>query len=373
MPGAPFGFGARYATADTATGQGAVPAAPDPGKVSRTKELPATLSDFVRNGTSCDRDSSAEGCVLDAAQRGRLLNELSLAVGNAMDKFGAAIGDARVDLLLEKPDGPGVLVDLLLGFATGPIVTLGLRGAMNALPRLAGKLAERGWDATAMTVARAGAVVRDSKAVQDDIKSVLVEVSKQAKDKTKGVLTLGGGDRKADKLAFLLDMRDTLANTKLDVLTVAPTKLDDVGLEALNQGYQDQEIHSARAYADVVRDLLTRYDSNGIGELGRSVRQPRDLDRDWLEGNEGRLYNFGELAWAKIGSSRRLALLSGEQGKERFERFIDKDFVETAIATYTARTGHGVSRTVDIDDATARAACAWADSAWLHGIYDCQP
>ena len=91
------------------------PATPDraPGKTPRTASLPVPHQPLVAHGTACDRAPDGEDCYLNESQRKYALDSLKFDVLIAMNNFGDAIQDKRIEVLTEQPDGPSMLVEFL--------------------------------------------------------------------------------------------------------------------------------------------------------------------------------------------------------------------------------------------------------------------
>lgn len=337
-----------------------------PGKATLTQRLPPmTGIPLVDNGLACDREPEGEGCV-DPQRRAYNVTAASHFVTDAMTNFRDALQDKRLELLTEKEEGPGIIVDALIEAATGPIVMMGVRGASRALRAAASELFAHDVDRLARALTRLSFN-------EEKLKEVVGFAAKKGGTLIKGLLTSSGKQHKAAALKLLRNGISFFSNT---LISEGITLLkDDVEIAALAKGYADQEFHSVSAYSELVDLWLNRYDANGIEKVGEEIHSTRrkgiSMQSDEFEAFD---YSKGELAWTTLHTGEfRLALLIGPMGSERFERLIDKDFETTALTMYAARKGRPPTRQYTLTREEQDQACSWADRSWINGIVGCQP
>lgn len=338
------------------------------GKSTLTQKLPpraasSTGVPLVDQGLACDRSPDGEGCV-DPQRRAYAITVLSHVVGEAMANFRDALQDKRLELLTEKEEGPGILVDALIVGATGPLVGLGVAGASRLLRAAASQLFAVDANRLAMALTRFSFN-------QEALKVAVGFAAKKAGDQIKGLLTSSG---KKNKGAALKLLRNGISIFSNELITEGVTRLkDDVEVVALSLGYADQEFHSVSAYTEKVDLWLSRYDANGIENVGEEEHTTRrtgiSAQSDTFEAYD---YSHGELAWVTLYTGEfRLALLSGKTGKEEFKRLIDRDFETTAVTMYMARKGRPPTRQHTLSREEQDQACAWADRSWTQGLVGC--
>lgn len=360
-----------HATTQIVTADAAAPApapAPAPGKTTRTQRLSPSATPtgipLVDAGTVCDRQPDEADC-LDPQRRLYSITALARTSGTAMANYGDAIQDKRIELLTEKEAGPGFLVEFLIELGTGPLVGLAIKGARSYLLKAAASLFEHDQDRLALAIARFATN-------EARLKEVIGVVAKKGATQLKGILSTKGQKHKAETLKLLRDGISAFAN---DLILIGVTRLSDLEITALALGYADQELHSVSSYAAQVDAWLARYDANGLENVGEVDAGTRRKGIS-VEADEFVEYNVakGELAWVTLHTGEfRLALLTGEVGRETFQRLIDRDFENLAIATYTVRRGHPPQRQYTLSRQEQDQACTWADRAWVNGIVGCQP
>jgi hypothetical protein len=298
---------------------------------------------FVDDGASCEQeDADKEHCFLTKEQRTRLASVLGDVCGSAMDNYRDAINDARIELLTSEESSWGFLAEFLFGLASGGLIGAAMKG-LAAL-----RNAARGKELDAFDIMRGEEVSetflsRMATIPDAPISNVLNNASRGVREHLKkGAKKAAPGT--AGKVAFLEMMRDRIKEVQDMLVTDAPAALDDVELAALTLSYRDADAHSTSAYRASINDMLSRFSSQRIAEVGDT--KPR-------EGTK-------RVVSLRANGRSRLALVEGlmNAGEEnpwsysgwgRFLNFVDDEFAGVAIDMYTAKT-RGTIEQLDVTD-----------------------
>ena len=336
-------------TADTI----AVPPTPAPGKRTRSERVPGKPKDEDYE-TVCDGAEAEDEvrCPLSPEMRGRALAELGDAVGGAMDNYRDAIQDSRIEILTESESGWGFLAEMLFYTATGPLIKIGTKALMKYLGRAAAGALERGHD-------RIGIRLAHWSVAKDDVQALLTNASRGLRKTLMG-LAHESGDR--GKAVFLQAMREQISTVRLEVKEQA-RGLDDVELQALVDAFED-DLHSVESYRAAIDEILQRYDSNHIDDVGQERTQRANMFPSGDEKPDRTMESIqsGRLAWVTYGRQRRLALLSYVNDERSFRHFVDADFAGLAENLYAERTGRKPDQ-INLDTGLEAPGCPWAESA----------
>jgi hypothetical protein len=310
----------------------------------------------VDEGTVCEREShDGHDCWLTDTQRIKLLNSLAVVVKSSMQNFNTAIQNARVELLTASKPGWTFLSEFLFYTGSGALIGRALKGIAKVrehaakTPDLSGLSAE--WrhllgEAKKSTKDKAAALLAK---VPDEIyKEVLTNASRGVRTNLKNAAHKKAGTGNKGKVAFLEIVQNDVKLISDDLLLEAPTKLDDAELAALVEAYRDAEVHSVTAYRAEVDDLLSRYESSRVGEIGQRDMHVRfDTEAEPTRGVKLAVR-------LRAGGKSRLALVRKEkQGRgpetTTFLAFItDPSFATLAVNLNEAKVGQ--VETIDVDN-----------------------
>src|SRR5437773_12357768 len=70
--------------------------------------------EYADKGSACERTPAVGQCVLRPDQRGRLIQELVSQVGLSLINYETALGNTRVELLLQKDSGWSFAAELVV-------------------------------------------------------------------------------------------------------------------------------------------------------------------------------------------------------------------------------------------------------------------
>lgn len=229
---------------------------------------PATGVPVVDQGFGCEQGANPEGsCFLDDKSRTRLLIVLGSVVGSAMDNFRDAIQNVQLDELTKKDESSwGFLAEFLFYAVTGPLIGAVAKGLKGA--RAAAKVedANKAWQEEVLgnVAVSPGVLARAIDAVPEEaIVAVLQNASRGLRAHLKEQARSGG----RRDVSFLRSVQSSIKMLSDDVVATAPAQIDDAGLVALVQSYRNPEVHSVASYEAKVRDLHTRFKTQGLATL----------------------------------------------------------------------------------------------------------
>lgn len=324
-----------------------------PGKQTPTSRLPAgpaTGYPLIDDGPLCERDGAEAlpGCHLTETERTRLILLYQTRLITAMDNFAFALQSVELDLATASGPGWGALEEFLFAAGSGYLVSVGVRGAIAVLGRVAARLAETPLDAVTLRIAKI-----DDKGVR----TVLGLGSRALRSELKHGRT-GLPEGNDGKKEFVRGVQRGI-KPFIDVAVANAGAFDDDTLAAVTHGYGDLAVHDTAVYVAEISTWLSGIDRNRIDDVGRTRVVGKRIGQDFGDEEITR----GRLAWITRPAGRRLALFEGHGGGHTFGRWIDPDYEVLALEMYQVRTG--LAPTVDDADDVAEANVAAPDATWL--------
>jgi hypothetical protein len=171
-------------------------------------------------------------------------------------------------------------------------------------------------------------------------------LTSEERDEASGMAAMD--ETKYGKAAFLDRIAEMPTIVAQQLSEAAPASLDDVDLTALAIAF-DAENHKVGHYTHVINDLLSRYEKNQIGKLGRLKQEPNIRTTTILPYSvvqTVKIEAYGKTRTAIVRQEVEAGTLPAGMGlsestaqrvgKPRFERFVDADFVQLAHARSVA-------------------------------------
>ncbi len=318
---------------------------------------PATGVPVVDHGLGCEQVANHGGsCFLDEKSRTRLLIVLDHVVGSAMDNFRDAIQNVQLDELTKKDESSwGFLAEFLFYALTGPLIGAVAKGLKGA--RAAAKVADvnKAWQEEVLgnVAIKPGILTRAIDAVPEE---ALVTVLQNASRGLRAHLKDKARSHARADVSFLRTIQGSIKMLSDDIVTKAPAQVDDAGLIALVQVYQDAETHSIASYEAGVRDLHTRFKQQGLDTINEKYKDGgRRRAVVLVAFGHKKVAILDEHGTGKTGSTYDKTSWGGGAHGDNYGDGVDKlsNLVDDDLADYARDLSDGAEKEYDVSH--------WAD------------
>jgi len=284
-----------------------------PGKRPRTSSLPGTKP---TEPTSPKEDTSYLTEHDRVYTRIALGENVIIATACCVD----AINDARIEQLTRTEEGWGFLADFLFYGLSGPLASLGMKGALWAT----GQIAER----LALDPARILLAAKIANSSLPGVEGILTNGLRASRGALKAAFHGKTEDGQA-KAEFLRQMRGQVHDAAANILAGA-NKLEDAELEAAALGWGNRSIHNQDTYGAMITEKLASYDRNRLGQVGKVEESCRRIGQDYgcWESDRGRL------EWTD--TTKATLRMVDQRGATQV---LDPEWNEYAVKLYAEKTG----------------------------------
>ena len=289
----------------------------------------------------CSREKTAGNCILNAEERTYLVGDLRLQIGMAYTDFQKALTETKVELLLQKSSGWGLVGELLF-MAAAALLTEGVALVAadigSILAGYSANLIDRAADeAINMEVLAAS----HTKAIESIVKNSVSAAKTPLRSK------YGGYSPEVEqKLAFVDALADDTGDLFRSIAADALKNGDDVTLALLTATFKQARPSSFKKYID---DLISRFTATELNSLGTiNFMGTYGGTREVV-----RIRSGGKTRYAMIEFRESVTKADShhekwsQQGGQRFLRWIDSDL--EAVSTTTQLDTLGTMRTLGAD------------------------